>query len=128
MSEAIGMIETKGYTGSVEATDAMAKAANVSISKTIPIGGGLITVICRGDVASVKAAVDAGAKAAGKMRRVIQPFTHHTRHPAIISVVATSLVKAVHRTAWRRLRSIAPTCFAISRHSDPNQLAEQLAE
>jgi ethanolamine utilization protein EutM len=47
MSEAIGMIETKGFTGSVEATDAMAKAANVTISKTIAIGGGLITVICR---------------------------------------------------------------------------------
>ena len=53
MNEAIGMIETKGYTGSVEATDAMAKAANVTISKTIPIGGGMITVVCRGDVASV---------------------------------------------------------------------------
>jgi len=49
MSEAIGMIETKGYTGSIEATDAMAKAANITISKTIPIGGGLITVICRGE-------------------------------------------------------------------------------
>src|SRR5438046_10431240 len=67
MSEAIGMIETRGYTGSIEATDAMAKAANVSISKTIPIGGGLITVICKGDVASVKAAVDAGSKAAGQV-------------------------------------------------------------
>jgi len=71
MSEAIGMIETKGYTGSIEATDAMAKAANVSISKTIPIGGGLITVICRGDVASVKAAVDAGSKAAGKIGELV---------------------------------------------------------
>jgi len=71
MSEAIGMIETKGFTGSVEATDAMAKAANVTISKTIPIGGGLITVICRGDVASVKAAVDAGAKAAGKIGELV---------------------------------------------------------
>ena len=71
MSEAIGMIETKGYTGSVEATDAMAKAANVNISKTIPIGGGLITVVCRGDVASVKAAVDAGAKAAGKIGELV---------------------------------------------------------
>ena len=54
MSEAIGMIETKGYTGSIEATDAMAKAANVTIAKTIAIGGGLITVICRGDVARGK--------------------------------------------------------------------------
>ena len=71
MSEAIGMIETRGYTGNVEATDAMAKAANVTISKTIPIGGGLITVICRGDVASVKAAVDAGAKAAGKVGELV---------------------------------------------------------
>ena len=71
MSEAIGMIETKGYTGNVEATDAMAKAANVTISKTIQIGGGLITVICRGDVASVKAAVDAGAKAAGKVGELV---------------------------------------------------------
>ena len=71
MSEAIGMIETKGYTGNIEATDAMAKAANVSIVKTIPIGGGLITVICRGDVASVKAAVDAGSKAAGKVGELV---------------------------------------------------------
>ena len=71
MSEAIGMIETKGYTGSIEATDAMAKAANISISKTITIGGGLITVICRGDVASVKAAVDAGAAAASQVGQVV---------------------------------------------------------
>ena len=71
MNEAIGMIETKGYTGNVEATDAMAKAANVSISKTIQIGGGLITVICKGDVASVKAAVEAGSKAAGKVGELV---------------------------------------------------------
>lgn len=71
MSEAIGMIETKGYTGSIEATDAMAKAANITITKTIPIGGGLITVICRGDVASVKAAVDAGSKAASRVGELV---------------------------------------------------------
>ena len=71
MSEAIGMIETKGYTGSIEATDAMAKAANITITKTISIGGGLITVICKGDVASVKAAVDAGSKAAGKVGELV---------------------------------------------------------
>ena len=71
MNEAIGMIETKGYTGNVEATDAMAKAANVTISRTVPIGGGLITVICKGDVASVKAAVDAGSKAASKIGELV---------------------------------------------------------
>src|ERR1035441_10074895 len=66
MSEALGMIETKGYVGSVEASDAMVKAANVTLIKTIPIGGGLITVLCKGDVGSVKAAVDAGQTAASK--------------------------------------------------------------
>jgi len=71
MSEALGMIETKGYVGSVEASDAMVKAANVSLVKTIPIGGGMITVLCKGDVGSVKAAVDAGSKAAGKVGELI---------------------------------------------------------
>jgi ethanolamine utilization protein EutM len=71
MSEAIGMIETKGFTGSVEATDAMVKAANVSVARSIPIGGGLITVVVRGDVASVKAAVDAGSKAAAKVGELV---------------------------------------------------------
>jgi ethanolamine utilization protein EutM len=68
---AIGMVETKGYTGAIEATDGMAKAANVTISRSIAIGGGLITVICRGDVASVKAAVDAGSKAAARVGELL---------------------------------------------------------
>jgi ethanolamine utilization protein EutM len=69
--EAIGMIETKGYVGSVEAADAMVKAANVSLVKTVAIGGGLITVFTTGDVGSVKAAVDAGSKAAGRVGELI---------------------------------------------------------
>lgn len=71
MSEAIGMIETKGYVGSVEASDAMVKAANVSLVKTIPIGGGMITVLAQGDVGSIKAAVDAGSKAAGRVGELV---------------------------------------------------------
>jgi len=71
MSEALGMIETKGYVGSVEASDAMVKAANVSLVRTIPIGGGLITVLAKGDVGSVKAAVDAGSKAAAKVGELV---------------------------------------------------------
>ena len=71
MSEAIGMIETKGYVGSVEASDAMCKAANVTLVKTVPIGGGLITVLAKGDVGSVKAAVDAGSKAASKVSELV---------------------------------------------------------
>lgn len=71
MSEALGMIETRGYVGSVEASDAMVKAANVTLIKTVPIGGGLMTVLARGDVGSVKAAVDAGSKAASKVGELI---------------------------------------------------------
>lgn len=84
MSEAIGMIETKGFTGSVEATDAMVKAANVSIAKTIPIGGGLITVIVRGDVASVKAAVDVGGKAAAKVGELVSSHVIARPHEDLV--------------------------------------------
>ena len=71
MSEAIGLIETRGYVGLVEASDAMVKAANVQLVKSIPIGGALITTIVRGDVGSVKAAVEAGATAASTIGEVI---------------------------------------------------------
>src|SRR5512135_2604715 len=84
MSEALGMIETKGYVGSVEASDAMVKAANVSLVKTIPIGGGLITVLARGDVGSVKAAVDAGSKAAGKVGELISSHVIARPHEDLI--------------------------------------------
>jgi microcompartment protein CcmL/EutN len=68
---AIGSIETKGWVGLVEGTDAMGKAANVEIIKTIQIGGAFVTTIVRGDVGSVKAAVDAGAEAAGKVGELV---------------------------------------------------------
>ena len=71
MSTALGMIETKGYVGSVEATDAMAKAANVQIINQIQIGGAFLTVLVKGDVGSVKAAVDAGAEAAGRVGELV---------------------------------------------------------
>ena len=86
MSEAIGMIETKGYTGSIEATDAMAKAATISSAKTIAIGGGLITVVCRGDVASVKAAVDAGSKAASKVGELVASHVIARPHEELANV------------------------------------------
>ena len=68
---ALGLIETKGWVGLVEATDAMGKAANVEIVKTIQIGGAFVTTIVKGDVGSVRAAVDAGAEAAGKVGELI---------------------------------------------------------
>ena len=64
MQTAIGMVETKGLVGLVEATDAMAKAANVEIVKRVGIGGAFVTTVVTGDVGSVRAAVEAGASAA----------------------------------------------------------------
>lgn len=69
--EAIGLIETKGLVAQIEASDAMLKAANVSLVKQIQIGGAYITTIIRGDVGSVRAAVDAGAAAASKAGELV---------------------------------------------------------
>ena len=68
---ALGMIETKGLVGSIEAADAMVKAANVSLIGKVLVGGGLVTVMVRGDVGAVKAAVDAGAAAAKRIGELV---------------------------------------------------------
>jgi ethanolamine utilization protein EutM len=68
---ALGLIETKGLVGAIEAADAMVKAANVAVVGHREIGGGLVTVMVRGDVGAVKAATDAGAVAAGKAGEVV---------------------------------------------------------
>ena len=66
-----GFIETKGYIGSIEAADAMVKAANVTLTGKKLIGGGYVTVIIKGDVGAVKAAVDAGAEAAKRVGELV---------------------------------------------------------
>ncbi|HUT95636.1 MAG TPA: BMC domain-containing protein [Thermoguttaceae bacterium] len=71
MQDAIGLLETRGLVALVAATDAMAKAANVQIAKRIQIGGGLVTTVVRGDVGSVRAAVEAGANAAGQVGELV---------------------------------------------------------
>lgn len=69
--QALGLIETRGMVALVEATDAALKAANVSYQGWKQVGGGLVTTILEGDVAAVKAAVDAGAAAAAKVGEVV---------------------------------------------------------
>jgi len=71
MAEALGMIETKGFAAMVEASDAMVKAAKVELVSYEKIGGGYVTAIVRGDVAAVKAAVEAGARGAEKVGEVV---------------------------------------------------------
>lgn len=68
---ALGMVETKGLVGAVEAADAMAKAANVRLIGKVHVGGGLVTVMVRGDVGAVKASTDAGAAAAEKVGELV---------------------------------------------------------
>ena len=80
MQTAIGLVETKGLIALVEATDAMAKAANVEIVKRVNIGGGLVTAIVKGDVGSVRAAVEAGANAAGQVGELVS--SHVIPRPA----------------------------------------------
>ena len=68
---ALGMIETRGLVGSIEAADAMVKAADVTLIGKVHVGGGLVTVMVRGEVGAVKAAVDAGAAAAQRVGNLI---------------------------------------------------------
>jgi microcompartment protein CcmL/EutN len=71
MNDALGMIETKGLVGAIEAADAMVKSANVNLIGYEKIGSGLVTVMVRGDVGAVKAATDAGAAAARNVGEVV---------------------------------------------------------
>jgi ethanolamine utilization protein EutM len=71
MKNALGLIETRGLVGAIEAADTMVKAANVKLIRKELIGGGLVTVIVEGDVGAVKAAVDSGAGAAKKVGEII---------------------------------------------------------
>ncbi|KPL25011.1 MAG: ethanolamine utilization protein EutM [Anaerolineae bacterium SM23_84] len=71
MAEALGMIETRGFAAMVEASDAMVKAAKVELVSYEKIGGGYVTAIVRGDVAAVKAAVEAGVRGAEKVGEII---------------------------------------------------------
>lgn len=84
MSDSLGMIETKGYVGSVEASDAMVKAAGVTVARQVQIGGGLVTVIVKGDVGSVKAAVEAGSEAAKRVGELICSHVIARPHPELL--------------------------------------------
>lgn len=87
--QALGMIETKGLVGSVEAADAMVKAANVRLIGKVQVGGGLVTVMVRGDVGAVKAAVDAGAAAASRVGELISTHVIPRPHEDVEKILPT---------------------------------------
>ena len=85
--DALGMIETKGLVGSIEAADAMVKAANVTLIGKEHVGGGLVTVLVRGDVGAVKAATDAGAAAAQRVGELISVHVIPRPHTEVESIL-----------------------------------------
>jgi ethanolamine utilization protein EutM len=84
MNEAIGLIETKGLVAQIEAADTMLKAANVKLVKQIQIGGAYVTTVIRGDVGSVRAAVDAGAAAATAVGELVSAHLISRPEPGLM--------------------------------------------
>ena len=84
---ALGMVETKGLVGSVEAADAMVKAATVTLIGKVHVGGGLVTVMVRGDVGAVKAATDAGAAAAQRVGELVSVHVIPRPHPEVEGIL-----------------------------------------
>jgi ethanolamine utilization protein EutM len=87
--EALGLIETKGLIGAVEAADAMVKTANVTLTGKEIVGAGLVMVTCRGDVGAVKAATDAGAAAARRVGELVSVHVIPRPHEEVDKVLPT---------------------------------------
>ncbi len=87
MADALGMIETRGFVGAVEAADAMVKAAKVELVQYEKIGGGYVTVIVRGDVAAVKAATEAGSRQAERVGELVSVHVIPRPHRNIDAVL-----------------------------------------
>lgn len=86
-TNSLGMIETKGLVGAIEAADAMVKSANVQLVGKEQVGGGLVTVMVRGDVGAVKAATDAGAAAAEKVGELISVHVIARPHAEVDAIL-----------------------------------------
>ena len=87
--KALGMIETRGLVAAIEAADAMVKAANVTLTEKEHVGGGLVTVMVRGDVGAVKAATDAGAAAAERVGELVSVHVIPRPHVEVESILPT---------------------------------------
>ncbi|MFC1526653.1 BMC domain-containing protein [Candidatus Latescibacterota bacterium] len=91
MGDALGMIETRGYTAAVEAADAMAKAADVRVAGWQAVGAGLVTALVRGDVAAVRAATEAGSRAAAAVGEVVAVHVIPRPHPSLATILPSEL-------------------------------------
>jgi microcompartment protein CcmL/EutN len=125
MSEAIGMVETVGLVGIVEAGDAMAKAANVQLLGWDKVGSGLVTVFCSGDVAAVKSAVDAGSTAAAKVGQVHSVHVIPRPHEELGAIMPTrgegvegGAVRALGLIETRGATGVIEAADAMSKAAD----------
>ena len=87
IGDALGLVETRGLVGSIEAADAMVKAANVQLIGYEQVGGGYVTVIVRGDVGAVKAATDVGAEAAARVGEVVSVHVIPRPHAEVETIL-----------------------------------------
>ena len=125
MSEAIGMVETVGLVGIVEAGDATAKAANVHLLGWVKVGSGLVTVFCSGDVAAVKSAVDAGSTAAAKVGKVHSVHVIPRPHEELSAIMPTrgeaaegGVVRALGLIETRGATGVIEAADAMSKAAD----------
>ena len=127
-TEALGMIETKSYAAMVEAADAMVKAAKVELVAYEKTGGGFVTAIVRGDVAAVKAAVEAGARGAEKVGEVVAihviPRPHANVDRTLPLGRAPAAARAASSRAARRLSPGGPRPIPEAAWAEPRRLAE----
>ena len=110
--EAIGLIETRGLVGGVEASDAMVKSADVVLISKAYVGSGIITVVCQGEVAAVKSAIDAGSVAAKRVSEVLATHVIPRPHPELEKILTGRCVRSGRGTfpksKRRRPGSVAP--------------------
>src|ERR1700742_2076151 len=105
MAHALGMIETKGFVGMVEAAAAMVKAARVELVGYERIGGGYVTAIVRGDVAAVKAAVEAGSRAAEKVGELVSVHVIPRPHGNVDAVLPLGRAENTAKTSTAAKRA-----------------------
>ena len=109
MNEALGMVETRGLVAAIEAADAMVKAANVTLIGSEKIGSGLVSVMVRGDVGAVKAAVEAGGAAASRLGEVaaVQASVDAAMNESLSKPVAHAVIANPHEEVQRLVKMSA---------------------
>ena len=114
---ALGMVETKGLVGAIEAADAMVKAANVTLIGSEYVGGGFVTVMVRGDVGAVKAATDAGAAAAKRVGELVSVHVIPRPHSDVELILPQNTRGDVRRTERQVERVRTPMAWTVNDRS-----------